>query len=97
MKIREIKQIANGMQPRPYADHIYEWVIDIDGKTTKEEVLQFCQTYLESAPLVRSEYLTMYSRSLPFDEHMQIVCGGWYTLTNDYNKWVYHVQREYID
>ena len=98
MKIREIKQIANGRQPRPYADHIYEWVIDIEGQPTKEEVLEFCHTYLERAPLERTEYLTKYRSNLPFNEHMQVVCGGWYTLeVRDYCKWVYHVQREYID
>lgn len=98
MRIIEIKRTADGSQPRPYADHVYEWVIKTMWKPTRDEVLQFCLTYLEHAALERTEYLTKYRSNLPFNEHMQVVCGGWYTLTNnEHGEWVYHVQREYID
>ncbi len=99
MRIIEIKQLNNGSQPRPYADHIYKWKIKVIGKPSKEDLLEFCQKYLEFAPLERTEYLAKYRSNLPFNEHMRIVCGGWYTLskTEDYNVWEYLVQREYID
>lgn len=99
MKIIEIKQLNNGRQPKPYADHVYKWTIKVIGKPSREEILEFCQNYLEPAPLERTEYLTKYRSNLPFDELMRVVCGGWYTLnkTEDYCVWEYLVQREYID
>lgn len=101
MKIREIKQLDNGRQKKSYADHIYKWELDIEGKPNeiKDEVLEFCQKYLEHASHERAEYLQLYRSNLGFEETMKLVCGGSYTLTFDRDKWVwiYTVIREYID
>ena len=35
----KITQIKNGMQPRPYADHVWEW--DIITDKPKDEVLAY--------------------------------------------------------
>lgn len=97
--IREIKQLDNGRQKRPYADHIYKWEICVEGKTEEADILPFCQEYLQHAQNEHDEYFKKYRDSnLSFEEHMRVVCGGYYTLTKkDFNVWEYEVRREYID
>lgn len=99
MRIIEIKQIKNGRQERPYADHIYQWNMKLNFVRDEEEVLLFCQTYLEDAARNEADYFTAYrDNSLSFNEHMAIVCGGYYTLRrNEDRTWTYTVTREYID
>ncbi len=99
MEIVAIKQTDSGVQKRPYADHIYEWSMVIYGVTDMEELLQFCQTYLRHAVLPHDEYFKQYrDSSLSFEEHMKIVCGGWYKLeeTEKFH-YKYTVHEEYID
>lgn len=102
MKINSIEQLDNGVQKRPYADHIYKWRIDARGNGTinRDEMLQFCQTYLRKAERTKENYFTAYrDRNLGFNEHMHVVCGGYYSLESDkYGVvWTYTVVNEYID
>lgn len=98
MEIVAIKQIENGVQKRPYADHIYEWNMVIYGVTNIAELLQFCQTYLRRAALEHDEYFKQYRQVKGFEETMKIVCGGWYKLeeTEKFH-YKYTVHEEYID
>ena len=91
-----IRQIKNGVQPRPYADHVWEW--DIFTTRSYEETLNYCQTQLMAAARIEADYWKDYrDRSKGFDEHMEIVCGGYYTLTRIDGGWKYKVTHEYID
>lgn len=102
IRVNEIKQLDNGVQKRPYADHIYKWQIDArgNGSINREEMLEFCQNHLRSAKREKSEYLAaIRDHSIGFNEHMEIVCGHYYTLESDkYGVvWTYTVIEEYID
>lgn len=102
MKINSIEQLDNGVQKRPYADHIYQWRIDArgNGKIDREEMLQFCQTYLRKAERTKPDYFAaIRDRNLSFNEHMYVIVGGHYTLESDkYGVvWTYTVTEEYID
>ena len=92
----KITQIKNGMQPRPYADHVWEW--DIITDKPKDEVLAYCQQNLRSARREEADYWEGYrDRSKSFDEHMEIVCGGYYSLTKIDGGYKYKVVQEFID
>lgn len=97
MNIYNIKQLDNGIQKKPYADHIYHWNLSVRG--TEEEVLEFCQKYLKNAKMEEKEYWTAYrDDSKGFNEHMEIICGGYYSLTNNADgTWDYIVRYEYFD
>lgn len=102
MKINSIEQLDNGVQKRAYADHIYKWRIDARGNGTidRDEMLQFCQKYLRKAERTKSDYFAaVRDPNTEFNEHMKVVCGGWYTLESDkYGVvWTYTVVNEYID
>lgn len=98
MEIIEIKQLDNGVQKKPYADHIYHWNIKVS-YAKEDDILSFCQTYLKSAKREEKDYWRMYrDNTLDFNEHMNVVCGGYYRLTrNDDYTWDYIVHYEYID
>lgn len=99
MEIVAINQIDNGVQKRPYADHIYEWNMVIHGVFDIKELLQFCRTYLKHAALEHDEYFKQYRDSnKSFEDHMKVVCGGWYKLeeTEKFH-YKYTVHQEYID
>ena len=92
----KVKQIKNGIQPRPYADHVWEW--DIETDKLKDEVLAYCKQNLRSAQREESDYWKDYrDRSKSFDEHMEIVCGGYYSLVKTDGGYKYKVVQEYID
>lgn len=102
MKIYEIKQLDNGLQKKPYADHIYKWQIDMRGSgyINRDEILEFCRKYLRTAAREKSEYIAaIRDHNLGFNEHMNIICGHYYTLESDkYGViWTYTVVEEYID
>jgi hypothetical protein len=102
MKINEIKQLDNGLQKKPYADHIYKWVIDVrgNGNINRDEILEFCREYLRAAKREKTEYFAaIRDTNLGFNEHMNIICGHYYTLESDkYGViWTYTVVEEYID
>ena len=102
MRIKEIIQIENGTQKRPYADHIYKWKICLDyfgGKPSREEMLSFCQDYLKKAARTKDEYQKEMQRTdISFNDKMMVVCGHWYSLEQkDDFEWIYLVHEEYID
>lgn len=91
-----VTQLKNGIQPRPYADHVWEWEIFTD--QSEEEVLAYCRKNLRNAARDEKTYWTDYrDRSKSFDEHMEVVCGGFFQLTKYEGKYVYRVTKEYID
>lgn len=94
-------QTKFGNQPRAYADHEWQWRIDPEG-ATKDEVLEWCKTNLlpDSCPNALSveEYRIKASLTLPFDEMMEAVCRGRYTLFQSTNGgYVFNVTLDYID
>ena len=92
----KITQIKNGMQPRPYADHVWEWEIITDELPTA--VLTYCQKNLRSAVREEKEYWKDYrDNSKSFNEHMAVVCGGYYTFSKITGGYKYRVVQEYID
>lgn len=92
----EVKQIRYGVQPRPYADHVWEW--DIITNKPYDEVLEYCRKNLKPAEREEKDYWKEYrDKSKGFEEHMEIVCGGFYTLTKTEGGYNYKVTREYID
>ena len=98
MEIIEIKQLDNGVQKKPYADHIYHWQIRASYVTDEAEMLAFCQQYLKKAKTEQGEYMKQYRSRNGFNALMELVCGGWYSLTLDNDRtWNYIVHYEYID
>lgn len=102
MKINSIEQLDNGVQKKRYADHIYKWRIDAsgNGEINADEMLAFCRTYLKHAERTKSDYFAaVRDPNTGFNEHMKVICGGWYTLeSNKYGTvWTYTVVNEYID
>ena len=94
--MRTITQIKNGAQPRPYADHVWEWDIITDELPTA--VLAYCLKELMFAAREEKEYWKDYrDRSKSFDEHMDIACGGYYSFSKISGGYKYRVTREYID
>lgn len=94
--MKKITQLKNGIQPRPYADHVWEW--DIITDEPREAVLEFCQKNMEPAAREESQYWKEYrDNSKSFDEHMQVVCGGYYSLTKINGGYKYRVTKDYID
>ena len=61
MNIIEIKQTDNGIQKCPYADHIYKWEIQINGKTSEEEMLEFERALKLVNALLNNEDIKEYS------------------------------------
>lgn len=93
MKITEIK---DGRQARPYADHIWEW--DIVTDKSEAEVLDYCRKELRNAQRDETTYWKDYrDRNKSFNEHMEIVCGGYFNLNKTENGYRYRVTLEYID
>ena len=93
---KEIKQVKNGRQPRPYADHVWEWLIITN--EPEEEVLSFCRKELKDALREETDYWKDYrDNSKSFNEHMEVVCGGYFSLKKISGGYVYRVTQEYID
>lgn len=93
----EAIQIDYGTQARPYANHVWRWVIKKDG-TPKDEVLSWARENLKNAPRERNEYKSAMRSDLSFEETMGVVCGGFYYLVERNDKeWEYVVEQEYID
>ena len=97
MRIYSITELDDGVQKKTYADHIYHWNLKVQG--TEEEVLEFCKKYLRHAAREEKEYWTAYrDNSKSFNEHMDIICGGYYSMKkNENGSWDYIVRNEYID
>lgn len=94
--MKKIVQIKDGTQPRPYADHIWEW--DIATDEAKEEVLNYCRKNLRDARREESDYWKDYrDNTKSFDEKMEVVCGGYYSLKQTDTGYRYRVTQEYID
>lgn len=91
----EVKQIRNGKQPRPYADHVWEW--DITTDKPYDEVLEYCRANLEKAEREEKEYWKERRGAPGFEATMKVICGGYYTLTKTGNGYNYKVVNEYID
>lgn len=90
-------QIEYGRQRRPYGNHIWRWVIKKDG-TPREQVIEWALENLKRAAHEEAEYRMLYRASRSFEETMELVCGGFYYLSdrND-SEWEYTVEQEYID
>lgn len=92
----EVKQIRDGVQPRPYADHVWEW--DIITDKPYDEVLEYCRKNLKSAEREEKDYwVRRRDNSHTFDEDMDVICGGFYKLAKTENGYNYKVVNEYID
>ncbi len=97
MKIKDIEQLDNGMQKKPYADHIYHWKLKVED-ADEQTLLEFCRNNLKDAKREKKAYTTDYRASKNFNDTMEIVCGGWYSLTcNNDGSWDYIVHYAYID
>lgn len=98
----KITQKKNGMQPRPYADHEYEWVVELEvGETLSDEIIKekmLSKDYMGDA-LPEAEYWKLYrDKNLSFNEHMNVVCKGYYSFRQiDFNLFIVTARREYID
>lgn len=90
----EIKQLKNGIQERAYADHIWLWEIKTDKPAN--EVLDYCRKKLRNAKREEKQYLAEYRASHQFDKSMEIICGGYYSLSKTTNGYLYKVVQEYI-
>ena len=92
MNIIEIKQTDNGIQKCPYADHIYKWEIQINGKTSEEEMLEFAKKYLRDSKYNYQEYRAK------CNDGAGVFYSGYYELYNkDMWNWVYKVVEPYCD
>lgn len=92
MTIIEIKQIDNGVQKRPYADHIYKWEIHIQGGTSEEEMLEFAKKYLRDSKYNYQEYRAKRNDSA------DVFYSGYYELSHkDMWHWEYKVVEPYCD
>lgn len=98
MEIISVKQLDNGMQKKPYADHIYHWNLQVKD-ADETALLNYCKNNLKDAAREQSEYFAAYrDNTLSFHEHMMIICKGWYSLTQkEDGSWDYIVHYEYID
>lgn len=98
MKILDIKMLDNGVQKKPYADHIYHWHLVVD-EPDEQQLLTYCLTNLKHARNEHDVYFEKYRRKgISFDEMMDIVCGGWFQLRDNHDgSFDYIVHYEYID
>lgn len=97
MEIKNIEQLNNGSQIKPYADHIYHWKLQVEN-ADETALLEYCRKNLKDAKREKTKYTTDYRESKDFNKTMEIVCGGWYSLSrNDDGSWDYIVHYEYID
>ena len=91
-----IRQLNDGVQKRAHGDHVWEWELVTD--KPKEEVLEICRKVLKGAAREHEQYLAEYREpGRPFDNLMEIVCGGYYSLIKTETGWIYKVTKEYID
>ena len=90
----EVRQLKNGAQPRPYADHVWEWEVITD--KSEAEVLDYCRKNLKDAKRDAATYLKDY-RTKSFDALMDVVCGGYYEIFKTEGGYKYRVVQEYID
>lgn len=91
----KITQIKNGIQPRPYADHVWEW--DIITEKSASDVLVYCLENLMYAEREEKKYWIDYRASHDFNKTMEIVCGGYYSLIKIEGGYKYRVTKDYID
>lgn len=92
----KITQLKNGRQERPYGDHIWKWYIYTD--KPEEEVLAYCRQNLKNAERDEKTYWQdLRDSSKSFDEHMEVICGGYFTINKIIDGYSYRVVREYID
>lgn len=84
-----IKQTKTGLQEKRYGDHIYEWVAEKAEEFTPEKIKE-----LVGNALPYTEYIEKYRSKLPFNEHMEIICRGWWKLLTPT---ILRKQQEYID
>lgn len=93
----KVKQLKNGIQERPYADHIYLWEITTENNETEAEILEFA-TSLKKAYRKEEQYLKDYRETTNFEKKMHIICGGYYTLKKvSSNLYEYTVVYPYVD
>ncbi len=93
MIIEEIKQTENGVQKRPYADHIYKWEIILsEGTTSEEEMLEFAKKYLRDSKYNYQEYRAK------CNDDAGVFYSGYYELSHkDMWHWEYKVVEPYCD
>lgn len=92
MTIREIKQIDNGRQKRPYADHIYKWEITLDNGASEEDMLDFAKKYLRDSKYNYQEY------RVKCNDSADVFYSGYYELSHkDMWHWEYKVVKPYCD
>lgn len=96
-----IKQVKTGLQPRVYADHEWEWIITLEeGETlTQETINQLLEKAYIGKAMKRDDYWKAYrDKNLSFDEHMGVVCKGYYWVSDmDANTKCLSARQEYID
>lgn len=91
-------QLNNGVQSKPYADHIYSWEVTAENGETEDMVLEWCRKNLKDASRSSEEYFDDMHKANTFDQKMDVVCGGKYSLRKiGDNKYNYTVVYEYID
>jgi hypothetical protein len=98
MKVIHIEQLDDGVQKKPYADHIFHWHLVVE-EADKDDLLTFCRGNLKDAKREHDDYFKQYrQKDIDFDSMMKIVCGGWYQLRdNNDGTFDYIVHYEYID
>jgi len=84
-----------GTQPRPYADHVWEWEVQTDRPV--EEALAWCRANLKDAPRSETEYRDGKNSAPSFSDMMQVVCEGRYSISPIPGGYRYTVTRDYID
>ena len=92
-----------GEQPRPYADHVWEWIIVADeGEKCSpewcfEHIIKNGEYKHLASALPEAEYRAR-RRDWSFNSTMETVCKGWYTFKEmGFNQYCFTVKREYID
>ena len=92
-----------GEQPRPYADHVWEWIIVADeGEKCSpewcfEHIIKNGEYKHLASALPEAEYRAR-RRDWSFNSTMETVCKGWYTFKEmGFNQYCFTVKKEYID
>ena len=98
-----VTMTKRGEQPRPYADHVWEWIIVADeGEKCSpewcfEHIIKNGEYKHLASALPEAEYRAR-RRDWSFNSTMETVCKGWYTFKEmGFNQYCFTVKREYID
>ena len=92
-----------GEQPRPYADHVWEWIIVADeGEKCSpewcfEHIIKNGEYKRLASALPEAEYRAR-RRDWSFNSTMETVCKGWYTFKEmGLNQHCFTIKNEDID